>query len=267
LREISDGDLPSSPSNGRTPDQPGLRSIRDFVAQLVGVLDSCGLESADIAGLSLGGLITGGMAARHPDRVGRIALLNTAFRRNAKQQASIRRRLALAGEEGLATMADMAVDRWFTAAWQAEHPEQVEAVRQRLAGNDPDSYLKAYQVFVDGDPGMPEGAALIDAPMLAMTGELTLTGKVLPIGGLKEKVLAAHRFGIKNLIIPAENEKDIPEIPENVRKNIQFFPATTMDDVIKRSFAKKFKVRKKPAAKKIRKRTPSSKQPSISQLN
>ena len=158
--------------HGRTPDQPGLRSIRDFVAQLVGVLDSCGLESPDIAGLSLGGLITMGMAARHPDRVGRIALLNTAFRRNAEQQASIRRRLALAREEGLATMAGMAVDRWFTAAWQAEHPEQVEAVRQRLAGNDPDSYLKAYQVFVDGDPGMPEGAALIDAPMLAMTGEL-----------------------------------------------------------------------------------------------
>ena len=158
--------------HGRTPDQPGLRSIRDFVAQLVGVLDSCGLESPDIAGLSLGGLITMGMAARHPDRVGRIALLNTAFRRNAEQQASIRRRLALAREEGLATMADMAVDRWFTAAWQAEHPEQVEAVRQRLTGNDPDSYLKAYQVFVDGDPGMPEGAALIDAPMLAMTGEL-----------------------------------------------------------------------------------------------
>jgi pimeloyl-ACP methyl ester carboxylesterase len=66
----------------------------------------------------------------------------------------------------------MAVDRWFTAAWQAEHPEQVEAVRQRLAGNDPDSYLKAYQVFVDGDPVMPGGAGLIDAPTLAMTGEL-----------------------------------------------------------------------------------------------
>ena len=104
-------------------------------------------------------------------------------------------------------------------------------------------------------------------PDLAMTGELTLTGKVLPIGGLKEKVLAAHRFGIKNLIIPVENEKDIPEIPENVRKNIQFLPATTMDDVIKHSFAKKFKSKKKPATKKPRKRTPSSKQPSISQLN
>ena len=122
--------------------------------------------------------------------------------------------------------------------------------------------------------GITMAVALVSAltktplrPDLAMTGELTLTGKVLPIGGLKEKVLAAHRFGIKNLIIPVENEKDIPEIPENVRKNIKFFPATTMDDVIKRSFAKKFKNKKKPAIPKTRKRTPVSKHPSISQLN
>ena len=122
--------------------------------------------------------------------------------------------------------------------------------------------------------GITMAVALVSAltktplrPDLAMTGELTLTGKVLLIGGLKEKVLAAHRFGIKNLIIPVENEKDIPEIPENVRKNIQFLPATTMVDVIKHSFAKKFKSKKKPATKKPRKRTPSSKQPSISQLN
>ena len=122
--------------------------------------------------------------------------------------------------------------------------------------------------------GITMAVALVSAltktrlePDLAMTGELTLTGKVLPIGGLKEKVLAAHRFGIKNLIIPVENEKDIPEIPENVRKNIQFLPATTMDDVINHSFAKKFKRKKKPATKKPRKQIPSSKQPSISQLN
>ena len=122
--------------------------------------------------------------------------------------------------------------------------------------------------------GITMAVALVSAltktplrPDLAMTGELTLTGKVLPIGGLKEKVLAAHRFGIKNLIIPVENEKDIPEIPENVRKNIKFFPATTMDDVIKHSFAKKFKNKKKPAIPKTRKRTPVSKHPSISQLN
>ncbi len=122
--------------------------------------------------------------------------------------------------------------------------------------------------------GITMAVALVSAltkiplrPNLAMTGELTLTGKVLPIGGLKEKVLAAHRYGITHLIIPVENEKDVPEIPENIRKNIQFFPATTMDDVIKHSFDKKLKTRKKSTTKKTRKRTPSSKQPSVSRLN
>jgi ATP-dependent Lon protease len=100
---------------------------------------------------------------------------------------------------------------------------------------------------------------------VAMTGELTLTGKVLPIGGLKEKVLAAHRHGIHNLIIPVENEKDIADIPANIRKSIQFFPATTMDDVIQHSFDKKLKVKnKKPAVRKTKKPSKTAtKQPAL----
>jgi len=100
---------------------------------------------------------------------------------------------------------------------------------------------------------------------LAMTGELTLTGRVLPIGGLKEKVLAAHRHGIQNLIIPIENEKDIPDIPENIRKGIQFFPVTTMDEVIKHSFNKKIKLKKKSTPKKTKRasKKTSTKQPGL----
>ena len=68
---------------------------------------------------------------------------------------------------------------------------------------------------------------------IAMTGEITLRGKVLPIGGLKEKTLAAHRAGIRNVIIPRENEKDEEEIPENVRKDITFIPAAEADTVFR----------------------------------
>jgi ATP-dependent Lon protease len=67
---------------------------------------------------------------------------------------------------------------------------------------------------------------------VAMTGEITLRGRVLPIGGLKEKVLAAHRAGIKTVIMPAENEKDIREIPKVVRSNIKLVPVSHMDEVI-----------------------------------
>lgn len=67
---------------------------------------------------------------------------------------------------------------------------------------------------------------------LAMTGEVTLRGRVLPIGGLKEKTLAARRAGIKTMIIPKENEKDLDDIPKYLRKDMKFIFASTMDDVI-----------------------------------
>src|SRR5499433_1028429 len=68
---------------------------------------------------------------------------------------------------------------------------------------------------------------------LAMTGEITLRGRVLPIGGLKEKLLAALRAGIKTVLIPAENEKDLAEIPDNVKKGLTIVPVKNVDEVLK----------------------------------
>jgi len=67
---------------------------------------------------------------------------------------------------------------------------------------------------------------------LAMTGELSLTGQVLPIGGLKEKTVAARRNKIREIIIPMRNMKDLEEIPENVKKGITFHPVETMEEVV-----------------------------------
>ncbi len=71
---------------------------------------------------------------------------------------------------------------------------------------------------------------------LAMTGEVTLRGRVLPIGGLKEKSLAAHRAGIKKVLIPIDNEKDLEEIPDNIKKNMEFILVENMDQVIEHAF-------------------------------
>ena len=68
---------------------------------------------------------------------------------------------------------------------------------------------------------------------LAMTGEITLRGAVLPVGGIKEKVLAAYRAGIKTIILPAWNRKDIEDIPANVQKSITFHFVSEMMDVVK----------------------------------
>ncbi len=70
---------------------------------------------------------------------------------------------------------------------------------------------------------------------LAMTGEVTLRGRVLPIGGLKEKVLAAYREGIKEVLYPVGNEKDLPEIPEKIRSEIRLIPVESVDDVFERA--------------------------------
>jgi len=67
---------------------------------------------------------------------------------------------------------------------------------------------------------------------IAMTGEITLRGKVLPIGGLKEKLLAAHRAGIMEVLLPADNEKDLADVPENLRNVMRLRFVNTMDEVL-----------------------------------
>ncbi len=78
-------------------------------------------------------------------------------------------------------------------------------------------------------------SALTDIPVssdVAMTGEITLRGEVLPIGGLKEKLLAAHRGGISKVLIPEENEKDLAEIPKNIKDKLQIVPVKWIDAVL-----------------------------------
>ena len=68
---------------------------------------------------------------------------------------------------------------------------------------------------------------------VAMTGEITLRGQVLPVGGIKEKVLAAHRAGVKKVLLPKKNEKDIDEIPQNVKDKLEFVLIETAEEALK----------------------------------
>jgi ATP-dependent Lon protease len=79
---------------------------------------------------------------------------------------------------------------------------------------------------------------------VAMTGEITLRGRVLPIGGLKEKALAALRSGIKKVIIPAQNKKDLVEIPKDIRAQMEFIPVKNMDQILKIAFRESKKAKK-----------------------
>lgn len=101
-------------------------------------------------------------------------------------------------------------------------------------------------------------SALTETPVrkdVAMTGEVTLRGRVLAIGGLKEKTLAAHRAGIKTLIIPFENEKDLEEIPKKILKKIKFYKVKHMDEVLARALCE-YPVKKKVKINFGEKKTP-----------
>jgi len=74
---------------------------------------------------------------------------------------------------------------------------------------------------------------------VGMTGEITLRGHVLPIGGLKEKILAAHRAGLRKVILPKENERDIELVPEHARKEVELVSVSHMDEVLKHSLVEK----------------------------
>ena len=76
---------------------------------------------------------------------------------------------------------------------------------------------------------------------VAMTGEITLRGLVLPIGGLKEKLLAAHRAGIKTVLIPIENKKDLVEVPKTILESMDIIPIKNVDEVLKVALVKPLK--------------------------
>lgn len=85
---------------------------------------------------------------------------------------------------------------------------------------------------------------------IAMTGEITLRGRVLPVGGIKEKILAAHRSGIKKVILPKDNEKDLVVVPEEVRKSLEFIFVEHLDEVLRHTI-KGFQIRKKAGKKNV----------------
>jgi ATP-dependent Lon protease len=80
-----------------------------------------------------------------------------------------------------------------------------------------------------------------------MTGEITLRGKVLPIGGVKEKALAARRMGIKTVLVPAKNDKDVDELPANVKRGMHFVYVEHMDQVLEAALAKRAPARRAAA--------------------
>jgi len=123
--------------------------------------------------------------------------------------------------------------------YAATHARRLKIAEDGLGSIEAHIHVPAGAIPKDGpSAGVTMATALVSAlsgvPVrrdVAMTGEITLRGRVLPIGGLKEKVLGAHRAGITTIILPKENEADLEDIPEEVRRVLSFHPVTTLDEV------------------------------------
>jgi ATP-dependent Lon protease len=131
-------------------------------------------------------------------------------------------------------------------SWVRGHWGELGLDRDSFEGKDVHIHVPAGAVPKDGpSAGITMATALVSLALgqpvsedVAMTGEITLTGQVLPIGGIREKVLAAQRAGLKTVILPRENEGDLEDLPKEVRKGLTFVPVDTIDEVIEAALAK-----------------------------
>ena len=151
---------------------------------------------------------------------------------------------AMKGSKGLmltGQLGDVMKESAHTAmSYIRSHADKFKVAEDFFENHDIHIHVPAGAIPKDGpSAGVTMLTALISLvtgkkvkPKLAMTGEITLRGEVLPVGGIKEKVIAASRSGIQNLILPLWNEKDLEDIPENIRQSISFHFTDKMDDVI-----------------------------------
>lgn len=150
-------------------------------------------------------------------------------------------------------------------------PKANDEGESQVTESEADDFLSKHEVHLH----LPAGATPKDGPSagitmalafyslamgkkvkssLAMTGELSLTGKVMPVGGIKEKVLAAKRAGIKTIILPKQNEKDLKEVPERHRKGLKFYPVSHFDEVLDVALNSRGPVSRKKVKKKVKKK-------------
>jgi ATP-dependent Lon protease len=129
-------------------------------------------------------------------------------------------------------------------SWVRSHAEDLGLERDWFEGKDVHIHVPAGAVPKDGpSAGIAMATALASLALgravsedVAMTGEITLTGQVLPIGGVREKVLAAQRAGVTTVVLPKENDGDLDDLPKEVRKTMTFVPADSIDQVIEAAF-------------------------------
>jgi (E)-2-((N-methylformamido)methylene)succinate hydrolase len=207
--------------HGASAKPAGPYALADFTRQLGRLLEDLGLEAADLAGFSMGGMVAQGFALEAPGRVRRLVLLNTVFDRSPEARAAIEARLGAVSAGGYAAGVEAAIERWFTPEFRAREPECVEAVRRRLAGNDLAAYAAAYAVFATADRELADAVGRIAAPTLVATGAEDQHSTT----AMAEALAARLRYGVCR-ILEGQRHMTPLEAPDRLAGMIEEFLAT-----------------------------------------
>lgn len=155
---------------GDAPKPEGPYALSMYAEQLRDVVEGLGGEPVDVVGFSMGALVAQRFAADHPSLVRRLVLVSGVFDRTADERAAIVARVADVRSGAYLDSVEPALERWFTPAFAAGHPDVVRAVRERMLANEVQSYANAYEVFATGDEELVPLASRITAPTLVVTG-------------------------------------------------------------------------------------------------
>ncbi|WP_339468797.1 MULTISPECIES: alpha/beta fold hydrolase [unclassified Pseudomonas] len=158
--------------HGASPRPAAGTPLLGYADQLLELLDHLQLPQATVIGFSMGGLVARAFALHYPDRLKSLVVLNSVFNRSPEQRAGVIERTAQAAEHGPDANAESALSRWFSREYQAANPAQIAALRQTLAGNDPQGYLTTYELFATQDMYRADDLKGLRAPTLVATGEL-----------------------------------------------------------------------------------------------
>lgn len=158
--------------HGGTAPVDGPASLDTFVRQLETLAAELELECFALVGFSMGAMVAQGYALAHPDRLAALVLLNSVHDRSSDERKAVRARLNAAKQDGPSTIVEAAIERWFTPDFRGKNPAMLDAVRQRLHGNDREGFLAAYRVFAEGDADLTVRIHAIRCATLAATGGL-----------------------------------------------------------------------------------------------
>jgi pimeloyl-ACP methyl ester carboxylesterase len=199
----------------------GPYTLQTFVDQLMGIVDALDQE-VDLVGFSMGALVAQGCAMSSAgERIRRMVLLNAVHDRTGDERRAILDRVDDVRTNGVVATVEPALQRWFTPAFAAEHPDVISSVRRRLLDNDPRAYADAYEVFATADADLRDQVGQIRQPTVVATGEDDQRSTPS-----MATTLAAALPNARSVILPGLRHLTPIEAPEVVATMIDEFTAS-----------------------------------------